>query len=275
MPGTTDTEAGAPGDGTPPPPGLRPDAPAPRLPAGYQPPPLAAEWQVPPAASAVPEHPPPPPWPGPPGGPAPPWPPPASTPYGPPGYPPAGAPYWPYAPPYNPYAPYASGPYGPYNPYGPYASPYARPWRPGPAPGLVYANLGYRILAAIIDIVVLVAISFAWLVAIGSVPAAGVGAVVIALFVAGYLVALGMVSIWIPGRYSGTLGMRALGMRILREADGSQIGYALAAGRFGIYTLLNMLSLIGVIINLVVIAADDRSQAVQDKVCSTVVVRAA
>jgi uncharacterized RDD family membrane protein YckC len=148
--------------------------------------------------------------------------------------------------------------------------------RPRPAPGLVFAGLWYRILAALIDILIFAAFGFTWLIAVGGASTAGGTAenLLIALLFCVLIVGIVGLNIWIPGRLSATLGMRAVGMTILREADGSRIGYALAAGRYAIYALISLvLSFIGLVANLICIAADARHQAIQDKVCSTVVVR--
>ncbi|HEY6378909.1 MAG TPA: RDD family protein [Candidatus Dormibacteraeota bacterium] len=206
----------------------------------------SGSWQPPPPPSyppPPPDSPPPPPaYPPPPTG----SPPPTVYPQAPPGYPP---------------------------PYGG-APPAPQGGRPGPAPGLVYARLGYRVLGALIDAVIALVAVFALLVAIGAAAGPGIAANLITAFLVclliGVVVAL---NIWIPGRYGGTLGMRALGMRILREADGSPIGYALATGRYAVYLLLNLLSVLGLLANVICIGVDKRSQAIQDKACSTVVVR--
>jgi len=198
----------------------------------------------------------PPPWPG--------YPPPTYPPYG---YPPP--PRYPPPPPgYPPAPPYGAYPYPPPQPYG-----FPRP--PGPAPGLAYASFGYRLLAWLIDLVIFIAFIFALSLMLGSVStsnssAAGVTIALVVITIIGGVLAF---NVFIVGRLGGTLGMRALGLRIVREADGSQIGYALAAGRFGMYTLFLLLSFLGLLIDTIVIAFDPRRQAIHDKACSTLVVR--
>ena len=241
------------------------------------PPPYSPPTGSPPAP---PSYPPPPP--GYPGFAAPPVPSsyqPAPPPYGAPpsGYPPVPQPYGAPPPGYPPPPPYAFG----YPPYGyppPYGWPAAAPHdgRLRPAPGLVFAGVWYRILAALIDVLIYAAFVFIWLIAFGGASSAdGTAAnLLIALLFCVLIVGILGLNIWIPGRLSATLGMRAAGMTILREADGSRIGYALAAGRFAIYALISvLLSFIGLLANLICIAADARHQAIQDKICSTVVVR--
>jgi uncharacterized RDD family membrane protein YckC len=194
----------------------------------------------------------------------------------PPSYPAAPPQYSPGPAGYPPPPPYAY----PYPPYGyppPHGWPPAAPYdgRLRPAPGLVFAGVWWRILAALIDVGIFAAFVIICLTAIGATSTGGGTAenVLAALLFCVLIVGILGLNIWIPGRLSGTLGMRATGMTILRETDGSRIGYALAAGRFAIYSIIGLLSFVGVIANLICIAADARHQAIQDKVCSTVVVR--
>jgi len=68
--------------------------------------------------------------------------------------------------------------------------------------------------------------------------------------------------------------MRALGMWVVREADGSRMGHALAAGRFGMTVALSLVPL-GSVVDALLIAFDKRKQSIHDKACSTLVVRRA
>ena len=108
-------------------------------------------------------------------------------------------------------------------------------------------------------------------------PAGGTeSAIAAAVISIAWLLAWLTLQIAVPGRYGGTLGMRALGMWIVREQDGSQIGYALAAGRFGVIVALQVLLLgLGGVADGLLIAFDKRKQAIHDKACSTLVVRRA
>ena len=148
--------------------------------------------------------------------------------------------------------------------------------RPGPAPGLIYAGFWIRVGAALIDLLIV----FGTLIAIGAVLGAvstgsGTGGDVVAavVIVAGLLSYLAL-QIGIPGRYGGTVGMRALGIWIVREQDGSQIGYALAAGRFGVWLVLAVLPF-GSLADALLVAFDQRKQAIHDKACSTLAIRRA
>jgi uncharacterized RDD family membrane protein YckC len=164
-------------------------------------------------------------------------------------------------------------------PYAP-AYGYPQPWavvRPGPAPGLVYAGFWIRVGAWLIDLLVYVGIAFAVGTFINLLPASGTaGAVVAALLSVAWLLAWLTLQIGIPGRYGGTIGMRAVGLWIVREQDGSQIGYALAAGRFGVTFALAAVTLgAGGIADAVLVAFDKRKQAIHDKACATLVIRKA
>jgi uncharacterized RDD family membrane protein YckC len=163
--------------------------------------------------------------------------------------------------------------------YPPYAPPWPPPPQPlGPAPGLRYAGFWIRTLAALVDAVV----TFALLLAVGVVASSlptgdttttAVAAAAITIAALGGWLALQIV---VPGRLGGTLGMRMLGMWIVREHDGSQIGYALAAGRLGVFLGLGWITLgVGALVDVAFVAFDPRKQAVHDKACSTLVVRRA
>jgi len=130
-----------------------------------------------------------------------------------------------------------------------------------------------RLLAWLIDLV----IQFVFVIAWGAVAANGsqgsfAGAEV-ALAIIGFVGGLLAFNMFVVGRLAGTLGMRVLGLRIVRESDGSRIGHALAAGRFGIYAVFALFSVIGLFIDSIVIAFDQRRQAIHDKACSTLVVK--
>ena len=182
---------------------------------------------------------------------------------GPPGYPP---------PPGYPQHRPASPPPPPGYP------PYAVAWPPhprGPAPGLRYAGFWIRALGGLIDsattfglIVVLVGIATPFE-GRSDTAAATAAALLSIVGIGGYAV----LQIVVPGRFGGTLGMRILGLWIVREQDGSQIGYGLAAGRFGVCIALWWFTAgIGALVDLLFVAFDARKQSVHDKACSTLVV---
>jgi uncharacterized RDD family membrane protein YckC len=150
------------------------------------------------------------------------------------------------------------------------------PYRPiGPAPGLRYAGFWLRALAYLLDTLVAAGLFFVVALVAAALPGSGTGAaigaaILIIVGVGGWLA----LQIVIPGRTGGTLGMRALGIWIVREQDGSQIGYALAAGRLGVWLALGWLTIgIGTIVDVAFVAFDARKQAVHDKACSTLVIK--
>lgn len=154
----------------------------------------------------------------------------------------------------------------------PWASPpvWQRRRRPGPAPGLVYAGFWLRVGALVIDLL----LQFAILAAIGAALSGAGAQLLVAIASIGYTVASVALSVGVVGRTGGTVGMRVLRMRIVREDDGSPIGYALAAGRLGVLWAFAVATLgVGLLVDLVWIAVDPRGQSVHDKACSTLVVR--
>ncbi|HET9050915.1 MAG TPA: RDD family protein [Candidatus Dormibacteraeota bacterium] len=146
----------------------------------------------------------------------------------------------------------------------------------GPAPGLLYAGFWLRVVAALLDGVCSFALIFALVLiatpfqdANGTAAAVG-GAVLAIVGIAAWLA----LQIVVPGRFGGTIGMRVLGMWIVREQDGSQIGYGLAAGRLGVYMAISFFSLgIGAAADALLVAFDGRNQSIHDKACSTLVIR--
>jgi uncharacterized RDD family membrane protein YckC len=77
------------------------------------------------------------------------------------------------------------------------------------------------------------------------------------------------------GKWGQTIGKRALGIRVVRTADGGAIGYGRAFGRvLFTYVLTGITCGIGGLIDVLWILWDDRRQAVHDKVAGTVVVNA-
>lgn len=181
-------------------------------------------------------------------------------------------------PPPLPPAAWQPPPPRPWPPPPQYASPYAYapPANRGPAPGLAYAGFGYRLLAWLLDLVVQIVFVVAWGAVVGNASLSGsqsLAGAEVALAIIAIVGGLLGVNIFIVGQLGGTLGMRLLGLRIVRESDGSRIGHALAAGRFGVYLVFALFSVIGLVIDGIVIAFDQRRQAIHDKACSTLVVR--
>lgn len=145
----------------------------------------------------------------------------------------------------------------------------------GPAPGLVYADVGQRLLAYMIDgfIVFLIGIVIRE-------PftrnLSGFGA--LAATVAFLLLVHGayFIAMWHQGQ---TLGMRALSLSVLRASDGGRLTVNEAAIRFipfGLAIVLLptlVLFLLTWIAMAITVATDSRGQGLQDKLAGSVVVR--
>jgi len=155
----------------------------------------------------------------------------------------------------------------------------APPRAVGPAPGLRYGGFWIRVLACVIDIVILVAvmrlltsvvgIEF-WEVQVQDSTFNGFSnrSFVVVLNPLALLASLTYFAgqWWIRGR---TIGMALLGLRVVRGADGTAIGPGRGIGRFFGLVLSFLVLAIGVIW----VAADARKQGWHDKLAGTVVVR--
>jgi uncharacterized RDD family membrane protein YckC len=173
--------------------------------------------------------------------------PPPEPPPPPPGYPPPG---------------YPQSGYGPPPGYGP----------PGPAPGLAYADFGMRLVAYIIDLLIMGVVGFAIrapLVVNRSGWAAYGITVAVQLIVHGaYLITL-----WQRGQ---TLGMRVLNLSVLRASDGGQLTMDEALRRFIPFGLALITGPVGFLIWIAMaatVATDSRGQGLQDRLAGSVVVR--
>jgi uncharacterized RDD family membrane protein YckC len=77
------------------------------------------------------------------------------------------------------------------------------------------------------------------------------------------------------GRWGQSIGKRALGMRVVRAADGGPIGYGAAFGRVAFTYILGLITFnVGALVDVVFVLWDQRKQALHDKVVKTVVVNA-
>lgn len=171
----------------------------------------------------------------------------------------------------------------------------AAPIQAGPAPGVLYAGFGVRFVAYVIDWVILGFVSgiiwFGALVvgisAIGadrfttlntvssSITADQMAAALTfaqyvygGLAVAWLVTALYFIVLWHTG---GTLGMRALGLRVAREEDGRPIGYGRATARYLGY----LVDWIALGIGMLWVGIDSRKQGWHDKIAGTLVVKRA
>jgi len=200
----------------------------------------------------------------------------------------------------SPVPPVPTGTYAP--PTGTYAPPPSTAWtlpqlsvQAGPAPGVLYAGFGVRFVAYVIDWVILGFISgIIWFAAVAAgisvvgadrltsistatdqiTPDQAAAALTMAQYLYGGLglawlvTALYFIVMWPSG---GTVGMRALGLRVAREEDGRPISFGRATARYLGY-LVDWLAL-G--IGLLWVGVDARKQGWHDKIAGTLVVRRA
>jgi uncharacterized RDD family membrane protein YckC len=139
--------------------------------------------------------------------------------------------------------------------------------------GLKYAGFWMRLLAKLIDFMVLntVLVAFTMIMLIFS----GVAGdrqteVPITLLIVRTLVSLALNFSYktvMVGKYGGTLGKLALGLRVVRT-DGSKVSMGLAAGRY----FAEIISVITVGIGYIIAAFDDEKRALHDHICSTRVI---
>lgn len=187
-------------------------------------------------------------------------PPPAPPPYGPP-----QAPQRPDAPQY----PYAGDPG---SPGGGFMS-----YRPGPAPGLVYAGFWIRFVAYLIDYVPLSILgALTRISGVTSTCTSGSGVSICTYEVngTGLAITTGVLGVyWILtwSLLGASLGQKALGLRVVNAADGQNIRIARAVARFVGY----IVSVIPFAIGLIWAGFDHQKQGWHDKIAGTFVVRAA
>lgn len=179
--------------------------------------------------------------------------------------------------------------------------PPARPQRPGPAPGIEYGGFWIRVGAYLIDAIPLIVIGFILFIptmtaigeAVQDLPFPPRGASVNspeyqawqALFterieasMGGMYPAFGLFQLVSLAYFVGfwtwrgqTPGMMLLGLRVAREADGTNPGLVRSILRYAGY----FLSWIALFIGFIWVAFDSRKQGWHDKIAGTVVVRRA
>ncbi|MBT2493841.1 RDD family protein [Streptomyces sp. ISL-96] len=175
------------------------------------------------------------------------------------GYPQQGA-----QQPGQPYGAYPQGAPQAGQPYGAY--PQQQPGMPysGMPP---YAHWGLRFVAILVDVLVIM-VPYS-LVFVGGAMGDSFGAI---LAVIGFLAAIG-VGIWMlvqEGKTGQTIGKKAMGIRLLREADGQPLGVGMAFVR----RLAHFLDSIPCIpLGYLWPLWDDKKQTFADKICSSVVVK--
>jgi uncharacterized RDD family membrane protein YckC len=143
---------------------------------------------------------------------------------------------------------------------------------PGPAPGLVYASVWYRLAAFLLDLLVMSTLGAAVGVLLLGRPA-GRGDLY-ALGLSLLLVhAVYLIGLWQTGR---TVGMRATGLCVLRAEDGGRLRPVQASLRFlpfGLALVVPILGLVVWVAMAVTAAIDVRGQGLHDRLAGSVVVR--
>ena len=147
----------------------------------------------------------------------------------------------------------------------PYAPP-AAALAPGPAQLISYASFGARLIAQVVDLILLFAAFF--VVVVVALPTIGEEA----LDQIWYLLFYGLGWIYFAGFESsarcGTPGKRMLGLRVT-DLQGQRIGFGRATGRyFGRFLSMAILS-----IGFLIMLGDDRRQTLHDKMAGCLVLK--
>jgi uncharacterized RDD family membrane protein YckC len=173
----------------------------------------------------------------------------------------------PVTPPWEPPATPAGEP-TPYEPYG--AGPYGPPW------GVTYGGRWRRLIAAVIDGLIVYAVT--WIV---TAPVLGFGTIYegsAARRTGANLIAAAVAVLYYVlqhGRWGQTVGKRTMSLRVVRAEDAGRIGYGQAALRLIFAYVISAITCgIGGLIDVAWILWDSRRQALHDKVARTVVVTA-
>lgn len=136
-----------------------------------------------------------------------------------------------------------------------------QPQQVGPAPGLVYGGFWIRLVALIIDWIILIVVNFIC-------SAIGISAL-------GGLIALVYIVVcW--GVLGQTVGMMPFQLRIVRAADGGKLTWGNVAMRIVGWIIEALLCIVVIgILGFIWAAFDARKQAWHDKIGGTVVVKPA
>ena len=203
--------------------------------------------------------------------------------YGPPSYgPPSYGPPPPYGPPpaYGP-PPYPGNPpqgYGAGYAYGPaYYQPIYPAPSAGPAPGLLWAGIGRRFAALLVDaVLVFVSLLLAdLLMAMAGMGRTSAGttytpeATTISLFWLFFVVSYHPASWYI---FEGSIGQRLFGLRVVRMADGQSLGFGAVTLRYIIFSVVTICFPLG-IISAALAAENPMKRSWQDDASGSVVVR--
>jgi uncharacterized RDD family membrane protein YckC len=166
----------------------------------------------------------------------------------------------------------------------PFAPPLVRVSEPLPADGLVEANRGARLAAAILDgLVPVVVVAILGICAAVALPAIGRGssgagaaivfAVALGVVIVGWLVVTGVMVY----RYGQTIGKRIMSIRVVRS-DGSRAAFGRILGlRVGVMMVLGFIPLLGPLVGLIdsLLIFRDSSKCLHDDIADTRVVTAA
>jgi len=136
-------------------------------------------------------------------------------------------------------------------------------WAPqtqvGPAPGVVFGGFWIRLVAYIIDVIILGIIQAGLVSAMGQTSGQGIGGLIsIAYFI----------GMW--GVMGQTIGMMPFGLRIVRDADGAKITWGNAVLRF----IGLIIAFVCIFIGVIWVAFDARKRGWHDMIGGTVVIKA-
>jgi uncharacterized RDD family membrane protein YckC len=132
------------------------------------------------------------------------------------------------------------------------------------------AHWGLRVGATLLDGLIIAGPMYALIgvaAAMGSDSAAGGVVTLIGVL---YAIGMGLFQVYKEGTTGQTIGKKVVGTRVLREADGSTLGFGMAFVRRLAHILDGLPCYLGYLWPL----WDDKKQTFADKVCSTLVVRA-
>ena len=141
----------------------------------------------------------------------------------------------------------------------------------GPAPGVLYSSFWQRVVAYLVDLVVMGTFGAVIRVLLGRHP--GAADLSIAILTALVVHAVYLVGLWQTGQ---TLGMRILSLAVLRAEDGGRLTPSQAALRFIPFGLALIVPFIGPLIWIglaISVATDPRGQGFHDRLAGSVVVR--
>lgn len=130
------------------------------------------------------------------------------------------------------------------------------------------AGWGSRFAALLVDGIV-IGVSYGLLIGIGGAMGGNAGGLLAFLgLIVG--IGLGLFKLYKEGTTGQWIGKKALGISLLREADGRPLGFGMAFVRYIAHFLDSLACYIGWLWPL----WDDKNQTFADKICSTVVVKA-